>query len=136
MVEDQTTVESVAKKEREEIACEEEEPADTTAERATIEDEGEQPRSEGDLLGMRSSDPGSPTLRRGLIQNLVNLKARVPRLTPGILGVHPAMMRTVYAGGHYVDDRIDIIETEKLMRTTFRDMENEKRNVEGGGEVE
>ena len=95
VVEDETPVEPVAEREREEIAHEEEEPTDTTAERATIEDEGEQPRSEGDLLGMRSSDPGSPTLRRGLIQNLVNLEARVPRLTPGMLGMHPAMMRAL-----------------------------------------
>ena len=78
---------------------------------------------------MSRTGPGSPTLKQGLnlIQNLTAMEARVPRLmTPGLVGMPPTLMRALFAGGQYVDDRIEIRGTEEMMKTTFKNKENQR----------
>ena len=75
------------------IESEKEKPVARAVYRAMGED---QPRSGSATQGREGLDPGSPRLRRGLIQNLEH-KYKLPKLTDLIPGLNPVLTRALLA---------------------------------------
>ena len=60
----------------------------------------------------------------------------MPRLTQMMPGMNPVMTRALYAERNYVDDKVEFIDTEHLMRTTFKSGENKKCYANDKEEIE